>query len=56
MRVCSACGSDRVYCDAYVGLNDPEDVLLFSQEYCAECGGETTTVEVEEMETEAMQE
>lgn len=44
--VCSTCGSDEVYTDAYVGLNDASDVLTFDEEFCAKCEGETTTKEI----------
>lgn len=40
--VCSTCGSDAVFFDAWVGANDPTDLRVFDQAYCDDCGGETS--------------
>ena len=40
--VCSACGSDEVFYDAYVGVNDDNDVRRFDAVFCDNCGGETS--------------
>jgi hypothetical protein len=48
IQVCKECGSDAVYFDAYVGVNDPEDVRTFDAVFCDDCGGETSLVEKEE--------
>jgi hypothetical protein len=34
-------------CDAWVNLNDPEDVRTFDQTYCEDCDGECSVREVE---------
>lgn len=39
MQVCTECGSSRVFYDAYVGVNDPKDVLTFQATFCEVCGG-----------------
>ena len=38
MKVCDRCGSDRVFYDAWVNVNDPEYVITFDNMTCAECG------------------
>lgn len=40
--VCIACGSPRVYHDAYAAINS-EDVLTFDDIHCMDCEGETST-------------
>jgi hypothetical protein len=47
MSVCATCGSDRVFFDAYVGVNDPTDVRTFDAVFCDDCG---TTVGVDVIE------
>ena len=44
---CTSCGGNRVLCDAWVNLNDPEDVRTFDQTYCEDCDGECSVTEVE---------
>ena len=44
---CTSCGGNRVLCDAWVNLNDPEDVRTFDQTYCEDCDGECSVREVE---------
>lgn len=44
---CTSCGGNRVLCDAWVNLNDPEDVRTFDQTYCEDCDGECSVKEVE---------
>jgi hypothetical protein len=44
---CTSCGGNRVLCDAWVSLNDPEDVRTFDQTYCEDCDGECSVREVE---------
>lgn len=51
MKACSECGSTDVFYDAYVGVNDPEDVRTFDQAFCDDCGGETSLVEVKNEES-----
>lgn len=38
MKVCGTCGSDVVFWDAYVSVNDPNDVRVFDQAFCDSCG------------------
>ena len=38
MKVCDMCGSDRVFSDDWVNVNDPEYVITFDNRTCAECG------------------
>jgi len=38
MKICDRCGSDRVFYDAWVNVNDPEYVITFDNMTCAECG------------------
>lgn len=45
MKVCKECGSEDVFWDAYVGVNDPEDVRLFDNVHCDNCEGPTSLVE-----------
>lgn len=45
---CAACGSENVYCDAWVGLNDPDDVMTFDTTHCENCEGECSINEREE--------
>lgn len=44
MRVCGICGSDEVFWDALVGVNDRDDVRTFDQAICGSCG-ETDLIE-----------
>lgn len=44
---CTSCGGNRVLCDAWVNLNDEEDVRTFDQTYCEDCDGECSVREVE---------
>lgn len=37
--VCDRCGGSNVFHDAYVGVNDPTDVLTFSATFCLDCEG-----------------
>lgn len=46
MKVCRECGSKNVYWDAYVGVNDPEDVRTFDNVFCDDCEGQTSLVGV----------
>ena len=45
--VCVACGSPRVLRDAYVGINNEADVILFDDTFCEDCDGETSVTDVE---------
>ena len=38
MQVCGRRGSDRVFHDAWVDVNDPENVVIFDDIFCDECG------------------
>lgn len=38
MKVCENCGSDEVFHDAYVGVNDTSDVRVFETVDCFACG------------------
>lgn len=44
---CTSCGGNRVLCDAWVNLNDDEDVRTFDQTYCEDCDGECSVQEVD---------
>jgi hypothetical protein len=44
---CTSCHGNNVLCDAWVSLNDPEDVRIFDQAFCEDCDGECSVVEVE---------
>ena len=46
MKVCRECGSANVYWDAYVGVNDPEDVRTFDNVFCDDCEVQTSLVGV----------
>lgn len=37
IQVCKYCGSPRVFCDAYVNLNDASDVRTFDDARCMDC-------------------
>ena len=41
IKVCRECGSDEVYYDAYVNVNDPDDVETFDEVYCMGCHSST---------------
>ena len=45
MWVCAECGSDDIWRDAYVNVNDYHDVREFDDVVCENCG---TTVEIVE--------
>ena len=36
--ICCQCGSANVVRDAFVHVNDPDDVLTFDDIYCEACG------------------
>jgi rRNA maturation endonuclease Nob1 len=42
MKVCAHCGSENVFRDALVSVNDPTDVRVFDLVLCDDCGGETS--------------
>lgn len=44
-KVCTTCGSEDVFYDAYVGVNDENDVRTFDAVFCDNCGGETSLKE-----------
>lgn len=50
--VCNECGSDCVYFDAWVGVNDREDVDIFSNTYCKNCSAECWIIEESEYKQE----
>ncbi len=37
---CPRCGGTNILQDAYVALNDPEDIRLFDMVICDDCGVE----------------
>lgn len=41
-QVCSTCGSDEVFYDAYVAVNNDGDVRTFDAAMCDVCGKETS--------------
>lgn len=43
--VCTACGSDAVYTDAWASVNTSH-VITFDQHFCADCEGECSIREV----------
>lgn len=45
--VCTACGSPRVYADAWASLNNESDVRTFDDTHCDDCEGPCRTVEVQ---------
>lgn len=47
VHVCTTCGSPRVYADAFVGLNNENDVRTFDDTHCDDCDGSCKTHEVE---------
>lgn len=46
--VCEECGSDRVFADAYMSMNDPGDVRVFDAYFCEDCEGVCSIKEVGE--------
>jgi len=44
---CTTCRGNNVLQDAWVSLNDPEDVRIFDQAFCEDCDGECNVEEVE---------
>lgn len=46
---CPECGSEEVFADAYVGVNDPDDVRTFSSFFCMDC--EITTKHLNEKDS-----
>ena len=47
IQVCTHCGSGNVMCDAWVAVNDPDDVQTFDDLYCENCESSCNTQEVE---------
>lgn len=47
LHVCNECGSPRLMQDAYVPLNDPDNVITFDAVICDDCGVECRYHEVE---------
>lgn len=47
IKVCTACGSPRVLADAWVGVNDPDNVTTFGATFCEDCEGDCNVVEVD---------
>lgn len=43
---CQECGSPNVFCDAWVSLNDPDDVRRFDSTFCDNCEREVSTIEI----------
>lgn len=39
---CTRCDGTAVYYDAYVGINDPDDVRTFDAVYCDDCETRST--------------
>ena len=46
IKVCCICKSPTCYYDAYVDVNDTENVLTFDTIICDNCGKETTLEEI----------
>jgi hypothetical protein len=49
---CTHCRGNNVLQDAWVSLNDHEDVRTFDSTFCEDCGGECSVLEVEVREEE----
>lgn len=47
LHVCTTCGSPRVMLDAWVNINDPDDVRTYDDKFCEDCDGACSTKEVE---------
>lgn len=47
IKVCTACGSPRVLADAWVGVNDPDNVTTFDDTFCEDCEDDCNVVEVD---------
>lgn len=47
ISVCTYCGSPRVFYDAFVGVNDEDNVRIFDDCFCDDCGGECHVNKVE---------
>lgn len=47
IKVCTACGSPRVLADAWVRVNDPDNVMTFDATFCEDCEGDCNVVEVD---------
>jgi formylmethanofuran dehydrogenase subunit E len=37
MQLCKECGSENIFYDAFVNVNDPDHVRIYDQVYCEEC-------------------
>ena len=48
MLVCKYCGSDEVVYDAWVNVNDYEDVQIFDDVYCKECEQTTYLIDAQQ--------
>lgn len=44
MKVCTKCGSDEIYFDAWADVNDPAHVVTFDMVWCMFCDQETIPV------------
>ena len=47
IRVCTTCGSSNVLADAFVHVNNPDDVRTFDDCYCENCESSCKTQKVE---------
>lgn len=36
---CKTCGSTRVFCDAWVALNEEDEDMTFDETHCEDCEG-----------------
>lgn len=47
IQVCTYCGSGNVLVDAFVHINNPDDVRTYDDCYCENCESSCSTTEVE---------
>lgn len=47
VKVCTTCGSANIQQDAWVHLNEPEDIQTFPELYCENCESACKVKEVE---------
>lgn len=47
IQICTHCGSGNVMRDAWVAVNDPDNVRTFDDLYCENCESSCNTQEVE---------
>lgn len=46
IQVCNTCGSPRILLDAYVNINDQDDVRIYDNAVCEDCDADGCNITV----------